>query len=227
MWIRITLFCLLCPLVWAEDTVHYNRINITSSASGELANDTMIVQLMARAEDKQSRVAGSLVNKDMAWALELLKKYPDIRTQTLSYRTFPRHRDQKIVGWQVEQGLRLETTKISLLATVTGELQTRLKVRNMQYEASADKRREKENNLISEAIDAFEERALVVATSLGFQNHRIVNLRIDTQNQPQPYPRMEMMTRASSLSKQEAPAAIQAGTQTVSVVASGEIELVK
>ena len=229
MWVRLLIFCLLAPIAQADEGQShqhfFNRITISASATDELTNDRMIVQLTARSENRSSATAANSVNKDMSWALSKLKQYPNIKSSTLNYRTFPKYREQKIVGWQVEQGLRLETEEPGLLAAVTGELQEKLKVRNMQYEASASKRKEKENRLITQAIDAFEERAKIVASSLQARHYRLVNMRIDTQNRQQVFPRMEAMVRSAS-NDARLPAVIQAGTQTVTVTVNGEIELV-
>lgn len=228
MWIRVFIACLvtLSGFVSAEETTAYNRINISASVSGELANDRMIVKLMLSAAGESSSAAADQVNNDMQWALEKLSLQPDIKGRTLNYRTFPTYKEQSITGWQVEQGLRLESSEMNLLAAVTGELQSKLKVTAMEYEASPEKQRAKENDLIRAAIDAFEERALVVANSLGAQSYQIVSLRIDSQDRHQGFPAMEAMTR-SAIQSAPAPANVQAGNQTISVYVRGEIELVK
>lgn len=215
----------LATFSYADEAATYNRINISASASGEVSNDTMIVELNARAENKSPATAANQVNSDMQWALDKLKDYPDVVSRTLNYRTFPTYREQNIAGWQVEQSLRLESAAMNLLSKLTGELQTRLNVTSMQYQASPAKLWEKENETIRSAIGAFEERALIVSNSLGARSYQIVSLRIDTQNRFQGFPRAESMARLVA-SDAGAPASTQAGQQSISVNVNGEIELV-
>lgn len=229
MLIRIFFFCLLAHaplLAVGDDTATYNRINISVTASGDLANDRMVVKLTAQATNQSSEKAAREVNNDMQWALDKLEQFPTITSRTLHYRTFPSYREQEIVSWQVEQGLRLEATEMSLLAKLTGELQSRLNVADMQYEASPEKVLAKENDIIRSAIEAFEERALIVSNSLGARSYQIVSLRIDTQNRFQGVPRMASMAR-SKMDESISAAAVQAGNQTLTASVSGEIELTK
>ncbi|WP_020407037.1 SIMPL domain-containing protein [Hahella ganghwensis] len=224
MLIRIVLLMLVTTFAQADE-VHYNRINLSANAKGELANDTLMVDLYAHAQEKDSETASRQVNEAMEWALKKAKRVEGIKVQTLGYRTNPVYRDQRIVAWKVEQQVQLESKNIEALASLTGELQERLSVNSMNYDASDDLRNEKENELIVEALASFNKRADIISQTLKADAYKITNINIST-DQAGYYPRMEM-ARGAMMSMQAAPAAVEAGTQTVTVTVSGEVELQK
>ncbi|OZG75161.1 hypothetical protein BTA51_01895 [Hahella sp. CCB-MM4] len=226
MLIRIALLLLVTSFAWADDVqVHYNRINLSANATGELANDTLTVELYAHAQEKDSTTASRQVNDAMTWALKKANKVEGVKVQTLGYRTNPVYRDQRIVAWKVEQQLQLESQNIEALASLTGELQEKLSVSSMNYDASDDLRNEKENELIVEALGAFNKRADIVSQTLKSDSYKITNINISTNQEPF-YPRMNQ-ARGAMMSMEAAPAAVEAGTQTVTVTVSGEVELQK
>ncbi len=227
----LTGWLMILGLCWAAsssawaDEVHYNRISLSVSSEGELANDTLQVTLYAHAQEKDSAAAAKIVNEAMQWALKKAGKENSIKSQTLGYRTQPVYRDQRIVAWKAEQQLQLESQNIEALADMTGELQEKLSVNAMNYEASDDLRAQKENDLIVDALAAFEGRAQIIARSLKAEAYKITTINIST-NQSQPYQRVEMMRSAAKMAD-AGPAAVELGTQTVTVMINGEIELQK
>jgi len=220
----LALCCAVVGNTWAEE-VHYNRISLSVSSKGELANDTLSVTLYAHAQEKDTAAAARIVNDAMQWALKKADQEDSIKSQTLGYRTQPVYRDQRIVAWKAEQKLQLESQNIEALASLTGRLQEKLSVNEMDYQASENLRTNKENDLIVEALASFENRARIIARSLNAEAYKITNINIST-NQPPPYQRMETMRGASMMAK-VAPAAVELGTQTVTVMLNGEIELQK
>ncbi len=205
--------------------VIYNKVHLSAKASSEVENDTLIVHLFARARDLSAGNAGDKVNRDMQWALGQLPKDNELKRRTLNYRTHPQYKDQRIISWQVEQGLRLESADIKMLAQLTGQLQERLHVQGMQFDISPDKRNSQENDLIAAALARFEDRARVVSSAMGFGQYKVINLHLNSNDHFRPQPRMEMMARSSLASP--APPAVEAGSQTLVVQVAGEIELLR
>ena len=226
MWIRTVFLILLTPLVWATSPMEsYNRVHLSVSASSELENNQLTVRLVARAEAKTAAKAAAKVNEKMQWALSKLDSEQNIASKTLNYRTFPKYNHQEISGWQGEQGLELESSKIETLTAITSELQGGLDVVNMKYHSSTQARRLEENRLIEEAIVAFNQRADLIRKQLGAKNFHIVKLQIDSQDRYQNLPRSATMSARTTAAEQDTQTAVRAGTQTVIVNINGEIEL--
>lgn len=217
--------CLLSGAVQAhDDGLRYNRVNFSESARQEVDNDLLVVVVRAHAEGRDASAPADTVNREMDWAVSLVRAHPDVRTQTLGYSTQPVYEKGKITGWRVQQSLRLESRDSRLLGDLMGQLQARLQVTSVGYQVSDAARREHVETLTAAALARFQARAAQIAKSLGRSRFRIVQLHVDDgRDRPMPVARGLMMEAAADASV--APARLEGGTQTLSVDVNGEIEL--
>jgi predicted secreted protein len=200
----------------------FERVAFSVSADSEVANDTLVAVLAAQRDGPSPRKLGAEVNQAMAWALARAKEVPVVQAQTLDYRTQPVYQKGTTSGWRVTQSLRLESRDTAALADLVGALQEQLVVQRIDYEVSRERRKTAEEQLIAEAIAGFETRARQVAEGLKRRAWRLVRLDLNTGGGPMPMPRMKAMAAVADAAP---PAALEAGSQTLTVTASGEIEL--
>lgn len=187
-------------------------------------NDTIIVTLYAQQEGIQVLPLTQQVNADVRWALDAVKADDRFRVQTGSYTTYPIYHADKVSGWRVRQTMTLEGTALDQVGDLLVTLQRRLAIQDMRFTVSAELRSRTDDELVAEALAAFQHRAELVAQRMKGKGYRIVEINLATgDGQPpyQPVPRVMMMESASS-----APA-IASGEQAVRVTASGTIELEK
>lgn len=209
----------------AHDTEpRYNRASFSVSASADVENDTLVAVLAAQRDGGSARQLAGEINELMAWALAKAKGAAGIKVQTLDYQTTPIYQKNTVTGWRVRQTLRLESQDTAAVSELVGALQERLNLQHIGYEVSPQKRKEIEDRLIGEAIAAFEARAKRVADGLKRRSYRLVQLNVDSGGGPAPLPRYRAMPSAMAEAA-AAPPAIEAGTQTITVGVSGEIEL--
>ena len=198
----------------------YDRVQLSASASTEVENDTVIATLYAEAEGTDAARLSSEVNTKIHWALEQVKKHSGIKSQSQSYTTSPVYRNNKIWGWRVRQAIRLESRDMVLMSEQLGELQQKLALQGMQFAVSTERKDEADNELIKQAMRAFENRARLVTDQLRRKNYRIVNINIATSGRPvlqRQYAMRAMVAESSP--------AVEAGEQTLQVTVSGEVEL--
>jgi predicted secreted protein len=210
------------PVLGHDVAPTFERAAFSVSASSEVANDTLTAVLAAQRDGPSPRKLGVEVNQAMAWALARAKEVPSVQAQTLDYRTQPIYQKGAMSGWRVTQSLRLESRDTAALADLVGALQEQLVVQQIDYEVSRERRRTAEDQLIAEAIAGFEARAKRVAEGLKRRGWRLVRLDLNTGGGPMPMPRMRTM---AAVAEAAPPAALEAGNQTLTVTASGEIEL--
>lgn len=208
--------------VSSEAPVTYDRIHLSGSATGEVANDTVVALLYAQREGQQAAALADEVNGAIAWALAQAAGSEGIKAQTLDYQTQPVYQNQRLSGWRVRQSLRLESRDASRLASLVGTLQARLAVQSIGYQVSPARQREAEEGLIVEALAAFRGRAELVREQLGAAGYRLVELRVDGGG-PVPMPRTAMATM--EMRGAATPPALEPGTRDLSVSVSGTIEL--
>ncbi len=204
-----------------EATPTYNRINLSVSAQQEVDNDILVAVLFAQEEGKSAARLAKDVNRKISAAVTKAKQADGIKVQTLDYTTSPTYRKQAVSGWRVRQSIRLESKDPATLSGLIGDLQKELGVSRINYALSPETRAAIEESLIADAIGRFNNRAKLIQTQMGRQNHKLVQMNINSGgNSPQPRYQMAMMEKSRSAAPQ-----LEAGTQTVTINIQGTIEL--
>ena len=161
------------------------------------------------------------VNRTVAAAVDRAKQVPGIKVQTLNYETYPVNNDKgQFTGWRVRQTIKLETQDTAQLSALLGELQQTLNLDSIQYSVSPESLKKVEDALISDALQAFQQRAELVTHDLGRSEYGIATLRVNTNPQP---PIVYRQAAAAGFAA-PAPPAIEPGTGKVEVEVSGQIE---
>lgn len=199
-----------------------NQVSFHVSSTRDVANDWAVATIGVTEEDSDSARLAGRVNETMRWALDVAKRAKGVEVRSGGYQTYPIHDDGKIVRWNASQDLRLESADVEALSELLGELQSRLLLRGVSFEVSPDTRREVEEELISEALAAFRERAKQVQGDLGARDHAIVSIGVDTPRGGGPVPMMMEMRAAA---KGVAPPAFESGESTLGVSVQATIEL--
>jgi len=212
------------PALAHEPELRYNRASFSVSATEDVANDTLVAVLTVQRDGSSARQLATEVNQVMAWALAKAKEASSIKVQTLDYQTSPIYQKNVVTGWRVSQSLRLEGRETAAVSDLVGVLQERLNLQQVGYEVSRERRKEVEDRLIGEAIAAFQARAKRVAADLQRRTFRLVQMDVSTGPAPMPVYRQRAMPMAMA-EVAAAPPAIEAGTQTITVGVTGEIEL--
>lgn len=210
---------LLCMSAQAEEA-RYQQLHFQVDRSQEVGNDLMQVWLSAQAEGTDPTRLARTINETMDWALALGAGREGMRIKTGNYQTQALRDKDKLRGWQVSQDLHIEGADIPAISALVGELQERLQVKSMGFSVSPEARRAAEEQLIEEALKAFQERSQAVQRIMGAKGYRLVSASIQTGGHfPGP------MLRAQVAMAEFAPPAVQAGESEVQVTVAGSIEL--
>ncbi len=226
---RLTLFPLILlilsqgALAHQEDKEASNRISLSAEARGDLKNNLLRVVFFTQAEHKSASEAASQVNTTMQKVKQRLEGEDDLKQQSLAYQTTPVYDNRVIVAWRVRQSLMLESEKTAYLADWMGKLQDTLSVESVTFDVTDESRREKEDELIRQALGHFSDRARLVQRQMGADDYQLINLDISTQGQSLPIRAMARSTMA--VMDEAATPSLEAGEQTVTVRVHGFIEL--
>lgn len=223
----VTVFVLALPITGpaaaAEEAPRYNQIHFQVERSRPVDNDRMHAVLSLTAEDDNAARLADQINRAMDGALKTAKARPKIEVRTGSYRTWPVYDKNKIRRWRATQELMLEGSDFAELGNLIGQLQERLQVNAINFSVSPARRTAVEDELITQALDAFKQRAELVRKQLAAKGYRIVDASINTGS-GQPVPLIRGMAM-EAMEKSVAPPAIEAGTSILSVSMGGVIEL--
>ena len=169
-------------------------------------------------------ILSNKVNTKINWALQQLKQHKDIKVETESYSTNPVYNKNQLVGWRVKQSLKLESTDMSLMSEVLGDLQQQLKLAGISFDVSRDKREQQTQALIDQALSAYNKRATQIANKLQRDSYKIVTMHVSTSTNPVQHRFRNSTAMMAEMSSVVAPE-IAAGERVLSVRVNGTIEL--
>jgi len=224
VWVVLFVSLLLAGPVTADEQARYNQVRLQSQESEPVSNDTMHVTLSASGEQRDAADLAARINADMAWALDLAKRYDAVKSSTGNYRTWQVRQDNKMKGWQARQELSLESRDSRALSQLTGQLQEKLQVDSMHFSVSAETRTAVENRLIELALQAFKVRAGIIGSQLQASGYRIVELNIGTFAQQPPV--VYRSRGVAAAMESDMAVATEGGESDVQVTVSGTIELI-
>jgi predicted secreted protein len=222
----------LLPLflvIWVAMPLHakeleYGIITLSANAQTEVENDELYVSLQVYEDGLNTGQLTDLVNTKTALILDTLKAFPSIDAKTTQYNTRPIYRDGKIKQWQVTQNLSLKTTEFDQMSEFIGALDNLANIQSMQFRISRSQSEQTKASLTHTAITKFKAKAKLIAQALGEENYAIVSMNVDNAYVPSPQP---MYERSSKLMADGlgAPAALQGGSNQLSVNVSGSIQI--
>ncbi len=216
--------CLAFPAWAGQDDGPRNRASLQVEAVREVENDWATARLNVFAEGKSAAAVARRVNETMARVVARAKKEKDIDRRSGGYTTNPIYDDGRVVRWRGAQELRLEAEDVDRLAELVGELQSDdVLLVGIQFSVQRKTRKALEDELITEALQAFRARADLIATGMGVSEWSLIDVSVGTTSH---HPRPVMMeSRARYSSMDAAPPTFEAGTSEVRVQASGVVEL--
>lgn len=208
----------------AEEALRYNQIHFQVERSRPVENDRMQAVLSVTAEDENAARLADQINRTTAWALQTAKAQRKVEVRTANYQTYPVYDKNKIRRWRGTQQLVLEGSDFTALSNLVGQLQERLQVTTINFSLSPVQRAAAEDELITQALEAFKQRGELVRKQLAAKGYRIVNVFVDT-GAAQPVPIVRRAAAMASAAEAVAPPAVQGGTSTLTVTVRGVIEL--
>ncbi len=219
---KIILIAMLAFGARAEDNTTYDRVSLDATASAAVPNDTLGAVLFIERQGRNTARLAEQVNQAMNQVLGIARGVAGVSSQTQSYNTSPVYDKGKIRAWRVRQTIKLESRDFDALGKLVGRLQQLVNVQSMSFSVSDGARRQAQDRLIQRAIEAFEQRARLVAKGFGRSGYRLVDANIDTGG-PRYQPVMMRAEMAADMAA--APPALAAGTQQLTVTLRGRIEM--
>lgn len=198
---------------------------LSAEADAEIDNDLMVATLLVQAQNSDPAALADRINGDMDWALGQLDEFPGIERRTLDYQTRPRYegdRQQRVIGWSASQALELRVSDAELAADAIARLQERLQLVGMYWTTLPFTRRQVENRLIEEALNAFRDRALLVQQTMNSGGYRIVEMRIGDRDDGTGYRQRGFAMEADA---RVAAPSFEGGTSRITMRVDGRIQL--
>jgi predicted secreted protein len=218
----------LSGVVRADQAPPQGVVNLTASASTEVAKDWISVALSTQREGAEASVVQNALKQALDAALQEARKLAkpgQVEVQTGNFSLMPRYTAKgQTNGWQGSAELVVEGRDMAAVAQLTGRITT-MSIARVNYSLSREQRKKAEAEVTAQAIGSYRERASEVARLFGYGSHvlREVNLQ---SNEPTPYAPMMRAKAMSSMASDEA-LPVEAGKATVTVTVNGSVQLLK
>lgn len=201
--------------------------DISVEASRPAPNDQFRAQVYYEATETSPGELARKVNSIIAQALQTARSYPAVKLRTGANMTYPVYGKnvRNIEAWRMRSVLALEANDSSALSELLGKLQQSMVIGGLTAAPSTETWKKIEDQVISDALTAFEARAKLVAASLN-KKWKIKHVSVNTGGIQQK-PIMPLARSASLMAAEAVAAPIEAGDSTVSVSVNGQIELLE
>ncbi|MGI9046791.1 MAG: SIMPL domain-containing protein [Burkholderiales bacterium] len=206
-----------------ELPLRYNVVELQSEAQREVRNDTMTATLFVEQNGFEPAQVADGVNKVVNQALQTAKDFQDVTVKSGYTQTYPVYgKNNQLQGWRMRSELRLETKNFEAGSKLIGKLQSSMQLAEMGFSVSDEARRKAENELMTEAIARFRERADIAKQVLDGRAYKIQRLSVNSGGRQ---PIRPFLARAEAKSMDVAAPDVQAGTSEVTVSVNGAIEI--
>lgn len=198
-------------------------VELAAEASRPTANDLFHATVFAEASNTNSAALARQVNQQIAAALAVAKDYPSVKTRTGSTYTTPVYgkNERSIESWRMRSEIQLDSRDAPALAELLGKLQTSLGVSQINATPAPETTQKAEADATIGAIQAFRERAGLIAGALG-KKYKIRELNVGSSNRGPVYP---MFRGKALMAAEAAPMPVEGGESQVQVNINGKIEL--
>lgn len=216
--------------VQAAELARDNQVTLATSASTDLAFDTLGITLRVQREGADAVAVQAQLKQALDAALTEAKKSAQADAMDISTTGFslsPRYgREGKPTGWSGSADLVLEGRDIARVAATAGKLSS-LNVVGTRYTLSRQAREQQEGELAAQAIRKFRQRASEVARQFGFNNYTLGQVQVGTTStDAEMRPALGVMrTLASPVN--DAPVPVEAGKTSLSVTVQGSVLLTR
>ncbi len=207
-----------------NNEIQGNQVHFSISESQDISNDRLTMVFNRVAQGTSAQMVANEINLKMQEALVVLKKQPDVNSQTSQYHIRPIYNKQQIIThWTGSQSLTITLDNKPELITVLTQLQPYLAYQSMQFGISTELKTEVMQRLTMKAIQSFQKQATMIAQSFHATDYRILETHINSPHTPPialGYASNRMLATESM-----APPAVSAGESTLRVVISGILQL--
>ena len=112
------------------------------------------------------------------------------------------------------------------MSTLIGRLESSMQLGGVQFTVSPEARRQVQNELLTEAVAAFRDRADIATKALSGRSYKIRRISLNTGGfVPGPRPMMAERAMAAPSSASVPPPSFEGGTSMVQVNANGTVEV--
>ena len=202
-------------------------VNLSSSASIEVARDFMSVTLSTTREGADAHTVQAALKQALDAALAEARraaKPGQVDVRTGNFSLYPRHTNKGVMfGWQGTAELTLEGRDMTAIGQLAGRIST-MTIARVSHGLSRELREKTEGEAAAQAIARYRAKAAEYATQFGYSSYSIREVNVSSDEPPGgPIP----MMRAQAMTREDAALPVEAGRAPVTVTVTGSVQMLK
>ena len=201
-------------------------VNLSSSASVEVAKDLMAVTLTTTREGQDAGAVQAALKQALDGALAEARRAArpgQLEVQTGNFSLYPRYGSKgALTGWQGTAELIVEGRDMPAIGQLVGRISS-MTVGRVGYGLSREVREKSEGEVSAQAIARYRAKAAEYARQFGYAGYAIREVSVNANEPPGgvvPVLRSQMMAASA-----ESALPVEAGKALVSVTVSGSVQL--
>ena len=203
-------------------------VNLSTSASVEVAKDLMSVTLTATREGPDANAVQSALKQALDAALteaRRVAKPGQVDVQTGNFSLYPRYTNKGVMsGWQGAAELVVEGRDMPAIGQLVGRISS-MTIARVTQSLSRELRERSEGEVAAQAIARYRAKAADYAKHFGYAGYSIREVNV-TANEP-PGGIVPMMRAQAMAAKEDAPLPLEAGKAPVTVTVAGNVQMLK
>lgn len=215
----------------SAETLHYNVVEFSESASVELLRDTMTARLHVHEEGRnRETVSGNFVKKlnnvtrkasASPFKYELLH-----RSASPRYEYEGKGKKRTLAGWEEQAVVQVESKNFEALNKLIAESRSDADLESLTFKVSKQSRQDALDEVSKAALNRFKDRAASLTKAMGFRNYKIVRLNFGQIGNRQADNGVQMM-RSAKVAAESAPVPehTSPGTEEVGITVRGTIQM--
>ena len=171
------------------ETPVQNRIDFQTEVESVVTNDLLTAGLSIESNNKNPAALSRELTVKINEALRQASAFKTVKLTSGNQQTWPVYSDKnKLESWRGRAELRLESQDFKAAGELISLLQANLQLNGLHFSVAPATRRELENQLIEQAVQAFRQRADRIRTAWNAKSYKLVQMNLGTANQPSPPP---------------------------------------
>lgn len=200
-------------------------LQLDAQAFTEVAQDTVIITLQATRQSSEQGGVTQQLTEVVGAVLAEVKKQDVVQVSSGNYSVRPQYdKDGKLTSWLGQSQLLFESTDIKAASTLAAQYQEQMPVANVSFSVSKQARSQVEAQLMTDAAQAFKQRAETMAAALGYGSYELKEMNLGGSGAMYRAQRPQFdMVRAAVAMSESLP--IDSGTEEISLSLNGSIYL--
>lgn len=207
-----------------DSDMPYPRATLSAQASADVLQDTVQITLAADLIGSTQQTVSEQLNTRLDAVMAQAKGHDGIQASSGAYRIWPSSdRDGRVTEWRGRAEILLKSRNFDAASQLAAQLSEHMPIDGLAFSVSRERKAAEEKELLTQAVQAFRDRAQALTQALKFSDYRLYTLDVGGSGEMSYAPAPRMMMSAMAQDKVAAP--LEGGRQTLSVSVQGVIVL--